>query len=211
MTILTEALALVVIAAIVAITLWFSHAPAPTTHGDHKPDTSATSYHDVRPVDAVDGTLTVIDDQGRVIAGVHAAHNRMSIDPAGTGSGPGYIDADGTTHRYTTHFQRDVYLVDWGLDLGTVAAYSTADAPHFQTGVRWGVVRFLGGLVGLDAVVLRDAAGAGASIYPPAEYLDSGSSTWLTWAHVGVGAWYVAPYRGGRPGLAYGLSFSTRE
>lgn len=203
-----EVLAFTILAIAVAITLWFSHAPAPTIHGDVKPDSSSTAYHEVRPAGAADGTLTIRDDQGRLVAGVHAAHNRMSLDSDGTGSGPGYVDADGTVHRYTTALQRDVYLVDWGLDLGTVAAYSTADAPHFQTGVRWGAVRFLGGTIGVDVAAFRDVAGLGVSAYPPAEYLNDG---WLNWAHLGVGAWYVAPYRGGHPGLAYGLSFSTRE
>lgn len=200
-----EALVLAILAVIVAITLWFHHAPVPTTIGDHKPDSSSTAYHGVRPAGAADGTLAIRDDQGRIVAGVHAVHNRMSLDPDGTGTGPGYTDADGTAHHFTTAFQRDVYFIDWGLDLGTVAAYSTADTPHFQTGVRWGIGRYLYGTTALDAVVLRDAAGAGISIYPPAEYCGD------EWAHIGLGAWYVAPYRGGHPGFAYGLSFSTHE
>jgi hypothetical protein len=204
-TALGEALALALIAAIVAITLWFRHAPAPTILGDHKPDSSSTSYHGVRPDGAADGTLTVLDDQGRPVAGVHVRHNRVSLDAVGTGSGPGYTDTDGTAHRFTTTFQRDVYISDGDLDLGTLAAYSTADTPRFQTGVRWGVRRFLYGLTALDAVVLRDAAGAGISLYPPAEYCGD------QWAHIGLGVWYVAPYRGGHPGFAYGLSFSTHE
>jgi hypothetical protein len=204
-TTLSEVLALTLIAIAVAITLWFRHAPAPTIIGDHAPDSSSTAFHGVRPSGAADGTLVVTDDQGRVVAGVHASHNRMSLDQAGTGSGPGYLDADGTAHHFTTTFERDVYLCDWSLDLGTLAAYSTADTPHFETGVRWGVVRLLYGTTALDAVVLRDAAGAGVSIYPPAEYCGD------DWAHIGLGAWYLAPYRGGHPGFAYGLSFSTHE
>ena len=198
-----EVLAFTILAIAVAITLWFSHAPAPTIHGDVKPDSSSTAYHGVRPDGAADGTLTISDDQGRVVAGVHVRHNRMSLEPLAP-----VADADGTTHRYVSAFERDVYLSDGDLDLGTVAAYSTADTPRFQTGVRWGVHRFLYGITALDAVVLRDAAGAGISLYPPAEYL---GDTWPGWSHFGIGAWYVAPYRGGHPGFAYGLSFSTHE
>jgi hypothetical protein len=205
MTALAEALALALIAVAVAITLWFTHAPAPSVHGDAKPDTSTTAFHVVRPAGAADGTVTVTDDQGRTVVGMHVRHNRVSFDKDGTGSGPGYTDADGTAHHFTTAFERDVYLSEWDLDLGTLAAYSTADAPHFQTGVRWGVCRLLYGTTALDAVALRDVAGAGISLYPPAEYCGD------IWAHIGLGAWYVAPYRGGHPGFAYGLSFSTHE
>lgn len=183
-----------------AVTLWYAHAPTPTIVGDVPPDHSSTTYHGIRPANAADGVLVVLDDQGRTVAGVHIRHDRVSLEPLGA-----IRDTDGTEHHYTTRYERDVYLWDTDLDLGTVAGYSLADTPRFQTGIRWGAVRVLYGTIACDAVAFRDAAGAGISIYPPAEYLGD------LWTHIGLGGWYAAPYRGGHPGLVFGISFSTHE
>lgn len=184
----------------VGVTLWFAHAPTPTVIGDVKPDKSTTVYHGIRPDKAADGTFSLFDSTDRLVAQFHVRHNRVSVVPLAP-----VPDADGTAHAYHNAYERDVYAWDTDLDIGTWGAYSTADAAHFQTGIRYAPVRLLYGTIALDAVASRDVAGAGISLFPPAEYVGD------TWAHLGVGAWYVAPFHGGRPGLAYGLSFSIHE
>jgi hypothetical protein len=182
------------------VTLWYAHAPPPTITGDVPPDHSGTAYHGIRPANAADGVLSIFDDQGGLVAGVHIRHDRVSLEQIGPTHDP-----DGTEHHYTTRYERDVYLWDTDFDGGVAAGYSLADTPRFETGIRWGVVRVLYGIVAVDAVAFKDAAGAGISVYPPAEYLGD------LWTHIGFGSWYAAPYRGGHPGLVFGLSFSTHE
>lgn len=185
---------------VLAVTLWYSHAPAPSIVGDVPPDHSETAYHGIRPANAADGVLTITDDQGSLVAGIHIRHDRVSLERVGPTRDP-----DGTEHHFTTRYERDVYLWDTDLDCGTAAGYSLADTRRFQTGLRWGAVRLLYGIVACDAVAFQDCAGAGISLYPPAEYLGD------LWTHIGLGGWYAAPYRGGHPGLVFGLSFSTHE
>jgi hypothetical protein len=196
--VLGEALALALVATAVTITLWFSHAPAPTIRGDVQPDHSSTVYHGIRPEGAADGTFRVLDDADRDVAVFHVRHDRVSIEPPGP-------DESDPKRGYRTRYERDVYLWDSSLDLGTWAGYSSADTRRFETGVRYGIRRVLYGVVALDAVAGTQAAGAGFSCYPPAEYAGD------AWAHLGLGIWYVAPYRGGRPGTVFGFSFSTHE
>jgi hypothetical protein len=200
MSIAEPACATLAIGAIL-VTLWYAHAPTPTVHGDVKPDHTSTVYHGIRPPDAADGTFRVLDDADRDVAVFHVRHDRVSVEPAGADG----ADGPDPKRSYHTSYERDVYLWDSSLDIGTFAGYSTADTRRFESGVRYGFCRLLYGAVALDAVAGTQAAGAGISCYPPAEYAGN------AWAHIGLGCWYVAPYRGGHPGALFGLSFSTHE
>jgi len=188
------------IVGVLVVTFWFAHAPAPTIVGDVKPDKSTTAYHGVRPEKAADGTFSLYDDVDNLVAQWHVRHNRVSVVPVKP-----VVDSAGVTHAYHNTYERDVYAWDTDLDIGTWAGYCTADAPHFQVGIRYAPVRLFAGILALDTVASRDVAGAGISLYPPPEYLGD------FWTRLGLGCWYVGPYRGGRPGLCYGLSFSIHE
>lgn len=185
---------------VLVVTFWFAHPPAPSVAGDVKPDRSTTAYHGVRSEKAPDGTFSLFDDMDRLVAQLHLRHGQLSVVPLRP-----VTDTDGTKHPYHNAYERDVYGWDTDLDIGTWAGYSSADAAHFQVGIRYAPVRLLADILALDVVASRDVAGAGISLYPPPEYLGD------SWSHLGLGVWYVAPYRGGRPGLCYGLSFSTHE
>ena len=179
---------------LIATTFWFSHTPAPSIAGDVTVPTT-TRFHGWRGDKDADGTLQVFDDKNNLAAAFHVRDNRVSEIP--TSRDPG-------EQHYRTNFERDFYLGQTDLDLGAWTGYSKLDGPrHWQTGVRYSPVRFLYDAVSADLAVSQSAAGAGISLFPPADSLGD------FWRHVGVGVWYVAPFDGGSPGLIFGLSFST--
>ncbi len=71
-----------------------------------------------------------------------------------------------------------------------------------QLGARFSPCRLAFGVLSPDLVATNDAVGLGISLYPPSRAVGS------TWAHFGLGAWYMAPWDGGRPGTVFGVSTS---
>lgn len=178
--------------AFLGLTFWFARAPAPTTLGDLPVDTS-THFHLWRSSTDADGTYQVRDPDGHVVAAAHVRYNRVSQVPLG-GDKP-----------FSIHYDRDYYLIEPVFDLGAWTGYARfgGDNHHWQTGVRYSPLRVLWGTVGADLALSQDAAGAGISLFPPADYLGG------SWHHAGLGAWYMAPFDGGSPSWVYGVSFST--
>ena len=77
-------------------------------------------------------------------------------------------------------------------------------ARPIQVGVRYSPTRLGFGWVAPDLVASTEAVGAGVSIFPTSRTVG------YPWYHLGVGAWYMAPWDGGRPGLVLGVSSSIR-
>lgn len=179
--------------ALVVATVWMHGNPEALPDGS-TPVATSTKLHFLSAEGDVDGVFTIKDADGTVRDRYYLLDGQL-YEP------PGESNRD----RGSLVEHLDFITARW--DLGTWAAYFKAadgDTSRFQPGLRWSPVRVGFNLVALDAVVSSEVAGLGASLYPPRRL-----GRW--WAHWGLGAWYVAPFDGGGPGLCVGLSFSTRD
>ncbi len=178
---------------VIAATLTcFLSTPVPSLPDGSHPVETKTRFHLAAGADRVDGEITAYD-----LAGAPLGHWWLD-------RGRVYEPTDGTTNRAVLKLTKHEYFYDPGLDLGAWTGFTTGgDVPGLQIGLRCSPVRLFYGTVAPDIVATRDAAGLGGSLYLPAEYFGK----W--WNHVGVGAWYLAPYRGGSGSVAVGVSFST--
>jgi len=181
--------------ALLGLVFWFSKTPPPTVNGDTAVPTK-TVFHLWGTGDNADGTYRVLDPVGHPVVAFHVRDNRVSelpLDP-------------GAEHPYRTTYERDLYAAKSGLDLGAWTGIGDLGPNNhsWQTGIRYSPVRALFGTFSPDLALSRDAIGAGLSLYPPPDYVGH------AWAHIGIGAWYMAPFDGSPPGTVYGLSFSTR-
>jgi hypothetical protein len=178
------------------LTFWYAHAPTPSIAGDVPVETH-THFHGWRGVSDADGTYRVFDERDHLAAAFHVRDNRVSEVPLPRSTEPG-------ARTYRSSYDRDFYLGQRDLDFGAWTGYArTGSAPHWQTGVRYAPYRFLYDAVSADLACSPDVAGAGISVFPPADFLGD------FWSHIGLGVWYVAPFDGGSPGFVYGVSFST--
>lgn len=183
----------------IAITLWFN-TPASNMDGK-QPVVTRSAFHLVRTAGESDGVLD-LRDRGGVVLGSYVLRDRQLYEtPEQAESGV-----------ITAALIRDYYLIDPGFDLGVWGGWSQAgsdsddddDISRFQAGFRFSPARLLYGTVAPDLVASADVGGAGLTFYPPTHLVGQ------HWRHLGVGAWYVAPFDGSDPGWAFGISFSTR-
>jgi hypothetical protein len=170
-----------------------SGTPAPSIVGDVAVPTK-THFHLWGTSDNADGTYRVYDPVGKLVTAFHVRDNRVSELPR---------DKEST---YRTAYDRDLYALKSGFDVGVWSGYGDLgpDTDSWQTGLRYSPLRLLFGTVSADLALSRGAAGVGLSVYPPPDYVGP------TWAHIGLGVWYVAPFDGSPAGPVYGLSFSTK-
>lgn len=196
---MTEYIFGILLLVFVLVTVWFNH-PAPSTNGLQLVEEKRPHFHGIRGTGDGDGTYeatAALPDGSSVRGHFIADNNRLYInDPA-----------DGSPH-VTLAYTPDYYLLDaTRLDLGVWSGYNSrstdSTADRFQTGLRYSPARLLYGTIAPDLVLSGDLVGGGLSVYPPrrlvGDYIE----------HVGLGAWYAAPFDGGGPGWCFGLTFST--
>lgn len=177
-----------------AVTFYFNR-PAGSIAGNTPVETKS-EFHLVRHAAETDGRLVISDHDGVVRGEYGIVDNQLYQTPEQAESG-----------ALHARLIRDFYLVDPKLDLGTWGAYLPHNDPAvdtLQVGLRVSPFRLLYGSVAVDAVISQDTGGAGLSLYPPTKLFGP------AWHHVGLGAWYVAPFDGSGPRWSYGLSFSIR-
>jgi len=192
---MSEPLWAIAAVALLGVTFWFAHAPAPSIAGDVAVDTS-THFHLWRGANDADGTYQVRDGADQLVSAFHVRYNRVSEVP---------LDRPTDATPYHSHYDRDYYAAEPAFDIGVWTGYARfgGDNRHWQSGVRCSPLRLLYGTIGTDLALSQDAAGAGISLYPPPDYFGA------PWEHFGLGAWYMAPFDGGSPSWVYGLSFSA--
>lgn len=187
-----EAIAGVLLLGFLGFTVWFNK-PAMPIDG-MRPVETHSDFHLVGNGTQLDGTVEARDPAGAVV-GRYALLDGQLYEAS----------PDNSIHLSLTRhydFVRGVF------DVGTWAGYygggTDEHTSSFQAGFRYSPLRLLYDTVSLDAVISADAAGAGFSIYPPTRLVGP------AWRHIGIGAWYAAPFDRGDPGWAVGVSFSVR-
>lgn len=191
----SEAIAGAGLAAILVIVIVKSQPPS--TVDGKQPVTTNSAFHLWRSEGEADGTVSIRDASGAVVGGYVLRDNELFERPEQAEHGPLRVS-----------LVRDFYFGDPGVDVGAFESYyrgGTADTSAFQAGIRVSPARFVYGTVAPDLVVTPDAFGAGVSVYPPEQLVGR------HWNHLGIGAWYLAPFdRAGSPGWAVGAAFSIR-
>jgi hypothetical protein len=187
-----EAIAGALLLGFIGFTVWFNR-PALPVNG-LRPVETHSAFHVVGTGTQYDGTVEASDPGGAVVGRFALLDGQLYE-----------ASEDNAVHlRLTRHYD----LVRGVFDVGTWAGYyggGTAEhTDNFQAGFRYSPLRVLYDTVALDAVVSADAAGAGVSLFPPTRLVGP------AWRHLGVGAWYAAPFDRGGPGWAFGVSFSVR-
>lgn len=188
----------------ILVTVWFNH-PAPSVNGLHPVEEKGAHFHGIRSKGDGDGTYdaTAHAPDGSIISGRFIADDdRLFITKP----------ADDSAHVSLT-FTPDYYLFDaTRFDLGAWSGYfnrsdggasASNRADRFQAGLRYSPARLLYGTVAPDLVLSSDLVGGGISFYPPRKLAGR------YFEHVGVGAWYCAPFDGSNPGWSFGFSFSA--
>jgi len=189
-------IALIIVAVVLVSSVDPHMADAP--RGATKVDTDS-DWRLIRTEDEVDSRVVLRDRAGAVV-GEYLVRDGNLYTP------------QGRENAVEATVIRERYALDPGWDVGAWAGWCTqaperddSDGDRLQAGIRFSPLRLGAGVVALDAVISPDVAGAGASVYLPPSYFGR------FWRHTGIGAWYVVPYDGdAEPGLAVGLSFSTR-
>lgn len=118
-----------------------------------------------------------------------------------------YENPDKPNTRIFAEYRPSSYLVSSHFDAGGFAGigdFAGEDVRATQLGVRYSPGRLGFQWLAPDLVASTEAYGAGVSIFP------SSRAVGYPWFRLGVGAWYMAPWDGGRPGLVFGISTSTR-
>lgn len=209
----TEVIGFMIVGSVVAATFLFSHPPS-SVNGLDPVKQNEPHFHLLRHEKDGDGTLeiksnldgrlgTLVLDRGKLFE-----PSAVKLEPPTSLSGV-ELDTWKKTHEswYTTSFTPDYYLVESTFDLGCFGAYRPSGRGHdqsFEVGFRYSPVRLLYGTVAADALLTRDAAGLGISIYPPEAYVGA------KWHHVGIQLGWVASFAGDSPdGWLAGLSFTT--
>lgn len=187
-------LPLVVLLGLVLLTLFMMSAPVAPLPSGATPVETKHAFELFRTRDEIDGMVTIQDRAGAPLGQYYLSGSQLYQDP-------------GLEQPAKLTLTRVRYLIDPALDLGAFAAGSAIQGQdRFQAGLRVSPVRLGYGLVAIDAVVSQDQVGLGASVYPPPDYFGP------AWRHIGVGAWYCLPFdQDLEPGLALGISFSTRN
>lgn len=187
-----EALGAALLFGFLGFTVWFNR-PAIALDG-LQPVKTRSAFHLVGTGTQYDGTVEARDPAGAVVGRYVLLDDQL------------YEASPDNTVRLT--LTRHYDLIRGVFDVGTWGGYysgGTAEGTdHLQAGFRYSPIRLLYDTVALDGVVSPDAVGAGLSIYPPTRLVGP------AWRHLGVGAWYAAPFDGGDAGWAVGLSFSVR-
>jgi len=162
------------------------------------PVETKNDYHLWKGYDAVDATITATDTSGHNLGTWYSMGDQLYTKPRRPGDPEPPI-------RLTITRERDLFSEGW--DIGTWGSYwsgrNDSRDSRFQVGIRISPLRILYDTIAFDAVVSKDAVGAGLSFYLPSDHVDP----W--WRHWGLGAWWLAPTSGAAPGWAVGLSFST--
>ncbi len=184
--------AIFILVGIIGLTVFFS-APAGSIAGKDAVDTTS-AFHLVRREYQTDGVLVVHGRDGALLGEFGLVDNQLYETPAQARDG-----------QIVATLRRDYYLLDPSFDLGTWAGYCTQefDGERTDIGLRYSPIRLLYGTVAPDIIAGEESVGFGFSVFPPARLVGN------RWRHLGIGAWYAAPYDGGDPGLVFGLSFST--
>ena len=182
-----------VLAAILGITVLY--AQPPSSVDGKSPVTTSSSFHLWRSEGEADGTISVRDGSGVVLGRYVLRDDGVFESPEQAAGGPLHVS-----------LTRDYYLGDPGFDLGAWTGYYRGgrNGDALQAGLRVSPARFLYGTLAPDLIVSADVIGAGVTVFPPTQLVGS------HWRHLGIGAWYVAPFDGGAPGWAVGASFSIR-
>lgn len=176
----------------------FGHAhPAPKKGDFVIQQTTLPQLHFWKGKDDGDASIEVYDRTGSRLGSLLRDGSRL------------YDPKDGSVVTVETPHLNFVDITR--LDIGTFAAYQTgargSSDDTFGVGVRYSPVRLAFGIAAPDVVVTKDRAGLGLSLYAPESLVG------YTASHIGIGAWYTAPF-GGRdaaaPGWCLGLSFSIR-
>lgn len=194
-----RALPLLACVGLVILTLaMFRSTPASLPSGA-TPVETRYGFDWIRTGDEIDGMVEVLDGSGASLGTYYLDAGQLYQDPG---------------RKQPTRLQliRTRYLLDPRLDLGAwagLASHATSSPERderLQAGIRLSPLRLGYGIVALDLIASPRIGGAGFSVYPPTEYFGQ------SWRHLGLGAWYGAPFRGaGEPGWVFGLGFSTRD
>lgn len=190
----TEAFAGVALAVIIGASVYCNRPPSSVEGKQSVPTTSV--FHLWRSEGEADGTLSVRDPSGAVVGNYVLRDNGLFEPPEQAEHGPLHVS-----------LARDFYLGDPGVDVGAFESYyrgGGSNTSTFQAGVRVSPARFLYGTISPDLALTPDAIGAGISVYPPPQLVGA------HWHHLGIGAWYLAPFDRGSPGWAVGAAFSIR-
>lgn len=184
---------LLIIAVLVGATYYFGAAPG-SIAGQNAIGTES-AFHVVRREHQTDGVLVVRGRDGALLGEFGIVDNQLYQTPQ--------QERDGTL---VASLRRDYFLLDSGFDFGAWAGYSSNkfDDERIDVGLRISPVRLLYGTIAPDLVAGTECVGLGVSLFPPPRLVGQ------HWRHLGIGAWYCAPYDGGDPGAVYGLSFSIR-
>jgi hypothetical protein len=184
--------------AVVAVIAWTVISgylqPPPTIAGKTPIPTKPTAYH---------GWKEDTDGIGTVVATNRSTGERLGVYVLGD---------DGLLHQtgeqadngvISLSYQPDVYAGKWNFDVGPiVVAANIPGTPAVQAGLRFSPCRLGYGWFAPDVAVTNDAVGVGGSLYLPER------TAGPVWSRIGAGAWYMAPWSGGSPGFALGLSAS---
>ena len=194
----TDALIPIAVIAGLALILWAHPPSAGAVTGSKPVRETFPSFDLIRRDGEAFGTFKVFDNAGAPVAELGlGADGRLYQS-----------DAQREATRGRVEFTPVFALLDTsGLDLGTWAGYWNHDPgasgdSSFQPGLRWSPIRAIE-WISLDAVASADAGGVGFSVFPPRRIAGQ-------FHHIGLGAWALAPWSGGDPGYAFGLSFTTK-
>lgn len=181
--------------AIIAWTIYSSYAqPPPTIEGKTPIPTKPTAYH---------GWKESTDGVGTVEATNSSTGERLGLYVLGDDGLLHQTDEQAQHSPINLTYQPDVYLGKWNFDVGPILVGSSVpDTPAVQAGLRFSPCRLGYGWFAPDLAATNDTFGVGGSLYLPER------TAGPVWSRIGAGAWYMAPWRGGSPGFAFGLSAS---